>query len=467
MIVDTHAHLQTAEFADDWPEVVERARAADVRVIITVGTGVDSSQGALELANREEGIYAAVGMHPNELADAPSDWPERIRALARHPKVKAIGETGMDLYRKRTPEGLQREALVKHLEIARELGLPVILHSRAAGKEVLDVIESFAGGAQTRGVMHCFTGHEPEMRRAVKAGLHISFAGPLTYPISRKNREIVKKVPDTRVLVETDSPYLGAQPVKHRRNEPTYLRYVATKVAEMRRISPRDANRITTLNADDLFGLGVADREPKIAYGIRSFLYLNITNRCTNRCTFCPRNYEEDSGEGTESAYLVKGHDLRLEREPTAEELIAAMGLIEPYREIVFCGLGEPTVRLHCLPQVARHIPGHGQRVRLDTNGLGSLHHGRSIIADLAEVVDVVSVSLNASTGEEYAKLCRPEKGESAFEAVIGFIKEAREHVPEVVATAVGAPGVDVAGVKRLAKELGVRFRIRKHNEVG
>ncbi|MHC4505698.1 MAG: TatD family hydrolase [Planctomycetota bacterium] len=467
MIVDTHAHLQTKEFADDWPAVVERARAADVRVIVTVGTGVESSQAALELANREEGVYAAVGMHPNELADAPADWPERILALARHPKVKAIGETGMDLYRHRTAPELQREALAKHLEIARELGLPVILHSRAAGKEVLDVIESVAEGAQTRGVMHCFTGHEPVMRRAVKAGLHISFAGPLTYPISRKNREIVKKVPDSRVLVETDSPYLGAQPVKHRRNEPTYLRYVATKVAEMRRISPRDANRITTLNADDLFGLGVADREPKIAYGIRSFLYLNITNRCTNRCTFCPRNYDEDRGEGAEGSYLVKGHNLRLEREPTAEELIAAMGLIEPYREIVFCGFGEPTVRLDCLLEAARHIRAHGQRVRLDTNGLGSLHHGRSIVRDLAEVVDVVSVSLNASTAEEYAKLCRPEKGESAFEAVIAFIKEAREHIPEVVATAVGAPGVDLAGVKRLAKELGVRFRLRKHNEVG
>jgi len=470
MLVDTHAHLQVKEFEGEEAEVIARSRAADVRVIVIPGITVDSSRKAIEIANSEEGMYAAVGVQPNELGDAPDDWATRIRAIAEQPKVKAIGETGMDLYRNRTDPELQREGLIKHLEIARDLDLPITLHSRAAGKEVLDILEDFAKGGRVRGVMHCFTGKEHIMRRAVKLGLHISFAGPLTYPISRKNREVVKKVPDTRLLIETDSPYLGAQPVKHRRNEPAYLRFVATKVAEMRRLSPRDVARITTVNADNLFGLGVADREPKIAYGVRSMLYLNITNRCTNSCTFCPRVWgeaEEDDALRQEAGYIVKGHNLRLEKEPSAKEVIEAMGEISPYREVVFCGFGEPTMRLDVLLEVAKHIRAKGQRVRLDTNGQGSLHHGRSIVPDLAEAVDAVSVSLNASTPEEYAKLCRPEAGEAAFKAAVDFVKEAADRIPEVTTTAVEVPGIDMKTVKRLAKELKVKFHTRAFDEVG
>jgi TatD DNase family protein len=467
MMVDTHVHLQSEAFDPDRDAVIERARAADVRVMVTVGTGIESSEKAVELAGREEGIYAAVGVQPNELGEAPSDWPERVRDLAGDPKVRGIGETGMDLYRKFTEPGLQAEAFERHLEIARDLDLPVIMHSRAAGKEVLDVVERFAREGPVRGVMHCFAEKEPIMERAVKLGLHISFAGPLTYPISRRNRRVMADVPDARTLVETDSPYLGAQPVKHRRNEPSYLRYVLTKVAEVRRLSPRDAARVTTLNADNLFWLGVADRKPRVAYGIRSILYVNITNRCVNRCVFCPRVWEDERGPGAEGAWIVKGHNLKLDREPTVDEIRSAMGEISPYREIVFCGFGEPTIRLDAVAEIGKWVRAQGQRVRLDTNGLGSLYHGRSIVPDLAEVVDAVSVSLNAADAAEYERLCRPEAGGKAFEAVKEFVKEARERIPEVTVTAVEMPEVDAAGVKRLADELGVRYHGRRYNEVG
>ncbi len=478
MLIDSHAHMQDESFDADREEVLERACGADVRIIMTAGTDVASSERAVKLAEATDGIYALVGVQPNRLGDAPPDWPERIRELAAHHKVKGIGETGMDLYRKFTPPDVQREAFVKHLRIARELGLPAVMHSRGAGKEVLDVIESEAGGGPVRGIMHCFTGKEPIMRRAVQAGLHISFAGPLTYPISRKNRELLKKVPDSRLLIETDSPFLGAQPVKHRRNEPSYLRFIAGKVAEMRRVSPRDVARITTLNADDLFDLGVGDRSPKVAYGIRSRLYLNITNRCTNSCTFCPRSWE------TKGAYYVKGHNLRLEGEPSVEEVEDAVGDVSPYREAVFCGFGEPTIRLDVLLEVAKRIRAQGQRVRLDTNGLGSLHHGRNIVPELVEVLDSISVSVNTADAEEYVRLCRPfeaegpagrdgqqsgrrGKGGKAHEALIDFVKEARDRMPEVVVTAVEMPGVDTKAVKRLARDLKVKYRGRAYNCVG
>jgi len=467
MMVDTHCHIQFPEFDADREAVLERAGAADVQVLISAGIDVESSRRAVEFAEKHDGVYALVAVHPNELEYAAEDWPQRIRELARHPKVKGIGETGMDLYRQRTEPDVQRRALAVHLEIARDAGLPVAMHSRAAGREVLDVVEGFAGGKPVRGIMHCFTDKESVMTRAVAAGLHVSFAGPLTYPISRKNRELMKNVPDSRILIETDAPYLGAQPVKHRRNEPSYLRYIAAKVAEMRRISPRDASRITTLNADDIFGLGVADRRPKVAYGIRSMLYLNITNRCNGRCSFCPRTAAVDGGEASSAGYYVKGHNLLLDREPTAEEVMDAMGVIEPYREIVFCGLGEPTLRLEVLLGIARWVRAQGQRVRLDTNGLGSLQHGRSIVPELKDAVDAVSVSLNAPSAEEYVRLCQPEAGAAAFQAVVDFIREAHDLIPDVTLTAVELPGLDVRTMKKLARDLGVQYHGRKAGMLG
>lgn len=468
MYVDTHVHLQAADFEKDLDAVIERARGAGVNTLVTVGIDLASSEKALAIAERDRRIYAAVGVHPNELDNVPPDWPEKLRALARRPGVKAVGESGLDFYRRRTAPEKQIEGLKRHLEIARETALPVILHSRASGKAVLDVVEEFISeSGPVRGIMHCFTEHMDVMQRAVRLGLYVSFAGPSTYPISRRNREVMKAVPDTRILIETDAPYLGAQPVKHRRNEPAYLRYVATKAAEVRRVSPRDMSRITKMNSDDLFGLGIADRSPRIVYGIRSVLYLNITNRCTNTCRFCPRVWGVEKGPDAEGAFIVKGHNLRLEREPAAEELIAAMGDISPYKEVVFCGFGEPTVRLDALIQVAKWIRVRGQRVRLDTNGQGSLHHGRSIVPDLTEALDAVWVSLNTADPDQYVELCRPERGREAYDAVVQFIREAREYIPEVVATAVEVPGVDMKAVKRLCRELKVRFHARKYNRVG
>ncbi len=471
MLIDTHAHLQDGAFEADREDVMQRANDGDIRVIMTAGTDVESSEKAVRIAEAHESVYALVGVQPNELGSVQADWPKRIRELATHEKAVGIGETGMDLYRKFTTPEVQREAFIEHLKIAREFNLPVVIHSRGAGKEVLDVIESETNGEPIRGVMHCFTQNEPIMHRAVKMGLHISFAGPLTYPISRKNRELLKKVPDTRLLIETDSPYLGAQPVKHHRNEPSYLRFIAGKVAEVRRISPRDVGRVTTLNADNVFGLGIADRSPKIAYGIRSVLYLNITNRCNNRCSFCPRNWEADRDGNVEGAYYVKGHNLKLDHEPSVEEIAEAMGKVSPYREIVFCGFGEPTIRLDVLLEIARRIRAKGQRVRLDTNGLGSLHHGRNIVPDLVEVVDTISVSLNAANAEDYAKLCRPTEpegaGEMAHGAVVDFIKKARSSMPDVILTAVEMPGVDVKELRKMASDLQVRYRGRPYNRVG
>jgi TatD DNase family protein len=196
----------------------------------------------------------------------------------------------------------------------------------------------------------------------------------------------------------------------------------------------------------------------KIVYPIRNSLYLNITNRCSNHCTFCAKN----------ASYIVKGHDLQLAREPSAEELIRAVGNPQRYQEIVFCGFGEPLLRLDTVKAVAAELKKKGARVRIDTDGQANLVYGRNILPELKGLVDAISVSLNAENAEKYQRLCRSPFGEEGFRGLLDFIREAKKFIPEVVATIVEMPGVDVEACRRLAEdELGVKFKRRVYDEVG
>ncbi|MGE5553889.1 MAG: TatD family nuclease-associated radical SAM protein [Betaproteobacteria bacterium] len=190
-----------------------------------------------------------------------------------------------------------------------------------------------------------------------------------------------------------------------------------------------------------------------IAYRLGDALYLNLTNRCTNDCTFCLRRNRQG----------LAGQGLWLEAEPTADEVLRAIGDPRPYREVVFCGFGEPLLRLDAVREVAaelrRKYP--GVRVRVDTNGLANLVYGRNVLPELAGLIDAISISLNASTAEEYDRLCRPAL-EGAFAAVLEFAREAVKFVPEVTLTAVDLPGVDLGACRQVAEGLGARFRVRR-----
>lgn len=229
-------------------------------------------------------------------------------------------------------------------------------------------------------------------------------------------------------------------------------------MAALKGLSLEDVARITSVNARRLFGIGAEIPKGKIAYPIRDSLYLNLTNRCSNRCTFCAKN----------KAFMVKGHDLELSREPEAEELIQAVGDPRRYREIVFCGFGEPLLRLETVKAVAAELKKIGARIRIDTDGQANLAHGRNILPELKGLVDAVSVSLNADNAAQYDRLCRSPFGEKGFAAVLEFLREAKKMIPEVVATVVDMPGVDVEACRRLAEdELGVKFKRRTYDEVG
>ena len=289
-------------------------------------------------------------------------------------------------------------------------------------------------------------------------GLYISIPGTVTYPSNSQLREVVLATSLDRMLVETDCPYLTPVPHRGKQNEPALVRLVAEKIAEIKGLTLDDVARSTTKNCGDLFGIRLWDQQARLAYRIRDSLYLNITNRCSNSCTFCAKNDD----------FTVKGHNLCLEHEPDYAELMAAVGVPDAdIREIVLCGFGEPLLRLDLVVRAARELKGRGYRIRINTDGQANLVHGRNILPDLSGLVDSVSVSLNAPDAATYQKLCRSPFGDAAFTGVCDFIREAQRHIPVVVASAVTVPGIDIEACRKLAISLGAEFRVREYAEVG
>lgn len=250
MLVDSHAHLDDPAFAGDLAEVLDRARRNDVGRILTVGTDAESSRRAVEIAERETDVFAAPGIHPHEADRAPSAEP--LRGPAAHPKAVAIGETGLD-YAKRfaAPEN-QKRLFLSHLDLALELGKPIVIHCRDAHA---DAIEILRGRGISRGVIHCFSGTAENAREYLAMGFYLSIAGPVTYPSAEKLRETVRSIPLDRLLVETDSPLLAPQAYRGKRNEPAYVRYAAAEVAKVHGCSIEAIAERTTANARSLFGI--------------------------------------------------------------------------------------------------------------------------------------------------------------------------------------------------------------------
>jgi TatD DNase family protein len=455
MIIDTHAHLDFPDYKDDIDEVIERAGEVGVEYMINVGTTVASSNKSIELAKQYEQIYASIGIHPNEASKVSGEEWSRLEALAGGDKVVAIGETGLDYYRDRSKREDQKRLFHQHIELAQRHNLPVIIHNREASSDCLDIVHEYSG--KIKGVVHCFAGTVEDAEEFLKLGFHVSFAGPITFPKADNLREALKAVPVERLLLETDCPFLAPQPKRGKRNEPSYLQYTIPVLAELYKLSVEDIKRITTLSAKNLFGIGQVSTKGEIAYVIRNSLYLNITSRCSNRCVFCSR----------ETAPYVKGHYLGLKEDPTAEELIEAIGDPSGYDEVVFCGFGESTERMDVLTVVAGYLKEKGSKVRLDTNGLGDLINGRPICEELKGLIDTICISLNTNLEEEYQKLCNSEFNGKAYPSLISFIKKARDNIPDVMVSIVGMPGIDVEACRKIAEELGVRFRVREYNNVG
>jgi TatD DNase family protein len=253
-LFDTHAHLHFPEFAGDLDAVLARARAAGVRRMLTIGTDVATSRAAVALAAREPDVWATVGIHPHEAADANDAALAEIERLAADARVVAIGETGLDFFRNLAPRETQERAFRAQLALARRVDKPVVVHCRDAHPETLALLA--ADGALARGgIMHCFSGDPALARRCIELGLLISLAGPVTYPRPGALPDVAKTIPADRLVVETDCPFLPPQPHRGRRNEPAYVAITAARVAELRGEPLADLAARMSENARALFRL--------------------------------------------------------------------------------------------------------------------------------------------------------------------------------------------------------------------
>jgi len=257
-LFDTHAHLDDEKLQSDLADVLERARAAGVDRILTVGTTAQSSLVTIQLAKRYPGVIVAVGIQPNNAAQAAAgDWDEVVR-LAENPAVHAVGETGLDRHWDFTPFSLQEEYFARHLALARERQLPVVIHCRDADEDVVRMLKSeFDRHGPIQGVMHSFTADRATAELCLAMGLHISFAGMITFKNAQALREVAAQIPVERLLVETDSPYLSPLPLRGRRNEPAHLVHTLECLAGVRGIPAADLAQQTTQNAMQLFKIGL------------------------------------------------------------------------------------------------------------------------------------------------------------------------------------------------------------------
>lgn len=452
-IIDTHCHLDMKQFDPDRTEVIERARAAGIEAMITVGSDLEGTVSAMKLSGQYDFIYASIGIHPHDAKDFSDDIYMKLRQWSDNSKVVAIGETGLDYHYDHSPRQVQRDVFEKHLRLAGETGLPVIIHSREAQKDTIEILRR---SGINRGVLHCFSGDMEMAEQVMSMGFYISIAGPVTFKKTVELKEIAGSIPDDYLLVETDAPYLSPEPFRGRRNEPAFIIETLKQIADLRKVSLEDVARITSLNAKRLFGIGTIPDRAEIAYKIRDSLYLNITNRCTNKCSFCMK-FRSD---------YVKGHRLRLAHEPTEEEIKSAIGDPKEFKEIVFCGYGEPLQRLDTVKNIARWVKEMGGIVRINTNGHGNLIHKRNIVPELKGIVDSISISLDAHDEETYNRICKPAFT-NAFIEILQFTKQAKEVIPEVVISVVTMEGVDIEKCRGIAEELGVPLRIRKLDVVG
>ena len=254
-LIDSHAHLDGEKFADDRAAVVERALAAGVVKIITMGDSLESSARSVALAERFEPIYAAVGIHPEEAQPMTAATDEQLAAWAAQEKVVAIGEIGLDYYWEKDEEkrALQRAIFVRQLDLARQLKLPVCIHDREAHGDMMKILKTEGRGL--RGVLHCYSGSWEMAAELLKGDWYFGIDGPLTYKNAAKLPEIVQRLPAERILVETDSPYLSPMPFRGKRNEPAHVLYVAKKAAELRGESLEAFARATRENTRDLYGI--------------------------------------------------------------------------------------------------------------------------------------------------------------------------------------------------------------------
>jgi TatD DNase family protein len=254
-LIDTHSHLTFNHLTDNVDEILQRSREAGVTSWITVGTDPEQNVKVVELAEKYDNLYAAVGIHPHEAKDVTTDTMIHLIKLAEHPKVVAIGETGLDYHYDHSPRDDQKSVFTNHLQIASELKLPVIIHSREAFDDTIEIVDEFTSKIE-KNVFHCFTGTAEQAQAIIDKGYYISFTGAVTFKNAKNVRESAKLVPLEKMMIETDCPYMSPEPMRKQRiNEPALLVHTAKFLAELKNVHLEEFADITTSTAQAFFDI--------------------------------------------------------------------------------------------------------------------------------------------------------------------------------------------------------------------
>jgi TatD DNase family protein len=451
MFIDTHAHLFYPNFEGELDEIISRAKENAIEYILVPATDIKTSEQVIDLTEKYEMVYGAVGVHPHDTKSWDSSFITKIEKLAKNKKIVAIGEIGLDYYYDFSPKEKQIEAFKAQIELALKLDLPVIIHNRDSDEDVMEIIRSCCGSG-LKGQFHCFNGSLQDAIELVGMNFMISFTGNITFKKADGLRKILQHIPTENLLLETDSPFMTPEPHRGKRNEPSYVKFVAEKMAELHKLRTIDVARITSFNAFRTFGIG-GRGELAFTYKLGDALYLNITNRCNAKCVFCKRKQNP----------VLRGYNLGMERneEPSADIYIQEIDNPKNYSEIVFCGYGEPTIRWNVVKDIARYVKANGGMTRINTNGHGNVINKKDITPEMKGLIDVVSISLNTFDPKQYSELVGLES--SYFDEMIDFAKKSKQYVQKVVMTIVSIDEVDIERAKKITEEeIGAEFRVRE-----
>lgn len=255
MFIDSHAHLDDERFDYDRELLIKSLKGNKIDLVINIGADLKTSKASVNLAREYDNIYAVVGVHPHSAKEVDENTIQELRKLTKEEKVVAIGEIGLDYYYDNSPRDIQRIVFLQQLKLAKELKLPVVIHTRDAAQETFDILKEAAQDGNLRCVLHCYSGSVELAHEYIKLGFYISIGGPVTFKNSKVAKEVAKAIPLDKLLIETDCPYLTPEPYRGKRNEPMFVKYAAETIAELRGISIEELAEATTNNAIALFQL--------------------------------------------------------------------------------------------------------------------------------------------------------------------------------------------------------------------
>jgi TatD DNase family protein len=452
MYIDSHAHLFLPNFEGEVGEIISRAKESGVDYIIVPATNLEDAKQVLELTKKYDSIYGAVGVHPHETKDWNESYFLQVEELASNDKIVAIGEIGLDYHYDYSPPEKQIEAFKSQLDLALKLNLPVIIHNRESDDDMMKIIRSYCGSG-LKAQFHCFDSTLDIARELISMNYFISFTGNITFKNAEGLTNVLQNLRLDHVLLETDSPFMTPVPNRGKRNEPANLIYIAEKIAETHKMTVNDVSRITNYNVFKLFGIG-SEPNTTYTYKLGDSLYLNITNRCNANCTFCRR--KDDA--------FIRGFNLKMSKaeEPDAEAYIKEIGDPKQFKEIIFCGYGEPTIRWDLVKQVAKYVKDNGGNTRLNTNGHCNYINKRNIAPEFKGLIDVVSISLNTADPRQYSVMMGVET--RLFNEMITFAKSVKQFVNKVIMSIVSVSDVEVEKARKVTEEkIGAEFRVRHY----